>query len=196
VHQCSYIGPPLSIESAPIIHCFLEEDYINVTFSTYIGSKWRTVTSSNQSWSHITRLCEPNELPSHVFAYSIGPMALVLLGLSLASSWCLQQLGDYLVLYRVQKKLICSNYKENEESQENQSAFSRFLNWCRLPFIHPSLIQDYLKHFEELNEEEKAELAEVFDECLKSDIEVVNKKDPIYGQTAMHVALNGTRSIN
>ncbi len=93
-------------------------------------------------------------------------------------------------MYRVQKKLICSKYKGDQESLENQSAFSRFLNWCRLPFIHPSLIQDYLKHFEELNEKEKAELAEIFDECLKSDIEVVNKKDPIYGQTAMHVAFN------
>ena len=117
--------------SAPITHCFtiaqnLSTDIGNVAFqnlSTDIGNVVGfseesyfdaiKVCNSNDACLPIQRLCSDGENPTDQFYFVIGPVGLLLLGISFTSSLCLQTLGNYYTMFRWSKYLFCCQCRLN-----------------------------------------------------------------------------------
>ena len=67
-----FLGPPLAIETAPIIHCFTELDLHNTTYLiSGSDSNWRTLYLPDGNWYHTIRLCTVDEQPYFIFAFPV-----------------------------------------------------------------------------------------------------------------------------
>jgi hypothetical protein len=151
----------LVIGNAPITHCFIEEDYLESSFN-FTSSGFVLINNSAT-----IRPCESHEAPTDLFACYLGPAAFTLLALNIALTFLLQNLGHYLNLYSCTKIMCCS---------------------CCL-IIHPSLIHDYLRNPEKIKENEKVKMKEVLKYVMENDSELLNKKDPLFGWTSVHFAI-------
>ncbi len=114
VHICSFIClwalsafDKIPASLPPIIHCF---DSTNISM---IGSSNRSFYSmikichNNELCLPVQRLCAESELPSDFFNFTVGPLGLSLLALSLLASACLQQLGNYQTMYKWSNWAFC-----------------------------------------------------------------------------------------
>ncbi len=149
----------------PITHCFQHaENSSSVEF-------WSS-ESNNYSLSILEicknveclpkiRLCSATELPNDLFFKKVGPIGFLLLLISLCSAACLQILGSYYDLFQ----------------------------WSR-NIVHLSLIHDFLRNSDSLADEIVVEMNELIWREIKTNRDIVNNKDHLYGDTCLHAALD------
>ncbi len=61
---------------------------------------------------------------------------------------------------------------------------------CTKSIVHTSLIHDYLTQSHLLEENLKDEMYQIFKQSIKSDGDVLNLRDPMFGWTSMHFAVD------
>ena len=116
------------------------------------------ICSKNEPCAPIQRFCLESEKPTDYFYHIVGPTCFTFLIISLLGSVCLQILGNYFKLY-----------------QWSRNVFS-----C-CPIMHSSFLQDSI-----LNDNEQ--ILQHFEEMVKNNHDVINKKDPLYGDTPLITA--------
>jgi ankyrin repeat protein len=161
--SCIYIYTffvEISVTSlAPVTHCFTKtENYSQ--FLDKVNYSQKSVLSSikictDKVCMPIQRLCSDMENPTDLIHHIILPIGFSLLIISLIASVCLQFLGNYYSLYQWSKRMLCC---------------------C--PIVHASLLQDFI-----INNYEKVD--DLFTEMIGYDSDIINKKDPLYGETPM-----------
>jgi hypothetical protein len=174
VHICSFIClwvlsafDKIPASLPPIIHCS------NSTNISMIGSSNRSffdmikICHNNELCLPVQRVCSESELPSDFFNFTVGPLGLSLLALSLLASACLQQLGNYHTMYK-------------------------WSNWifCFSPIVHFSMLQDYLRHPQASNNVDIT-LSQLSELTLKRIKLMFHQKDPLHGDTLLHSAIEG-----
>ena len=162
----------LDLSKLTVLHCIRNESLWhlseNITLFNLTFDLINICFREDQCDSE-TRVCLRDELPTDMFNTIVGPIGLILIVISLGASVCLQLLGNYHTLYKWSK---C----------------------CFLPLIHVSHLHDFLKNSDKIRDDvTKRELYEALYQAIENDVSIVTQKDPIYGDTLLHAALDGDR---
>jgi hypothetical protein len=165
IYVLVFLEPIENFHAGSLIHCFLKDDYKKVNIYDFESSF--VLINRSDDYPQLTRVCNDGEQPTDLFSMVIGPLAFGFLLLSILSSLCLQFVGNNYNLLKW-SRVIC----------------------CTKSIVHASLIHDYLTQSHLLEENLKGEMYQIFKESIKSDGDVLNLRDPMFGWTAMHFAVD------
>jgi len=160
---CYFAIFEFNYHSAPITHCFSVNNS-NEIINRYLLREWSDFSMEmchSFFCKKVVRLCAENENPYDVFIWKVFPLCVVLLAMSLVGSAVLFYFGSYENVYTFSKKF-------------------------QKPIVHQSYLQDVLGKRTELPT--SINLKHFISEAHKSDNNIFNKKDPLYGETCLHTA--------
>ena len=157
----------LLVKNPPLIHCFPQNHSFNASEYQEFELFNSTFCNDNTCLAKI-RICSESEEPNDKLFFFFCPAAIFLLGVSLLASWCLQRLGNYQTMYSWSKAQVWCN--------------------CR-PIIHYSLLHNILwdaNEIDGLTENQK----NLFSEAIGNNETILNKREPLHGDTCLHVAFH------
>jgi hypothetical protein len=159
----------------PIFHCFSK--YNNFSSSVYRNYSGESdlvgifnICNMTDNCLPVIRLCSENEEPTDLLFNHILIILLVLFFFSLCSTFCLQFLGNYLTMYYWSKIVFLSH-----------------------PILHLSLIHDFLRNSETLEENIQNRNLRVVYKEISRDNGLLNRKNVLFGETCLHAALDGNQ---
>ena len=157
-------------DGAPLSYCFEESNIDKEPQMLYLKEQfWHifNICNGNDACFAIQRICPENENSTDIFNQVLGPIGFLLIILSLASSLCLQFLGDYKTMYEFSKSSFCC---------------------CIIaPF---NFFHEMLRRPDEQGKSQ-TEIEELLYKMVEKDEILLKQKDPLYGETLLHAVFEG-----
>jgi hypothetical protein len=176
VHLLSYIVISIgfSIAHLPqnisILQCFKNKDISTNANFRYFQGNYSTsdilkICDDDQCLP-VFRICSDDETSTKIFTGTVAPIGITLVVVSFIAALCLQTLGNYYKIFQWSK-----------------------LFWPSSPILHFSLLQDCLQNWHTMSDSKKEELKTFFSQEIKKNKAIINQKDPLFGDTLAHEAL-------